>query len=196
MLAEHHAGPFRKDWMATIAIEQSLKTRLEGSYRFRGIIDRLARDEDGELHLIDYKTTGRPPAILDEKQTLQLRSYGMLALEHHGGERAKLTYQFLKNGKEWTGSCASDQSPALSSDLAVRISEIEAAREFPANNSALCAWCGFRDICDVSGFYGGEGANGSTRCPSCDGRLRERNGRFGTFLGCENYPRCRFTRNL
>ena len=30
----------------------------------------------------------------------------------------------------------------------------------------------------------------------CDGRLVERNGRFGRFLGCTNYPRCRYTENV
>lgn len=35
-------------------------------------------------------------------------------------------------------------------------------------------------------------------CPQsgCDGRLAERNGKFGRFLGCTNYPRCRYTENL
>lgn len=30
-------------------------------------------------------------------------------------------------------------------------------------------------------------------CPRCGGRLLVRNGKYGTFRGCENYPRCRFT---
>ena len=38
-------------------------------------------------------------------------------------------------------------------------------------------------------------------CPQCGGRLRERTARRGQavgqrFIGCENYPRCRFARNL
>lgn len=32
-------------------------------------------------------------------------------------------------------------------------------------------------------------------CPRCGGELVKRNGRFGTFFGCSNYPACRFTRN-
>jgi len=32
--------------------------------------------------------------------------------------------------------------------------------------------------------------------PGCDGHLAERNGRYGRFLGCTNYPRCRYTENL
>ncbi|EDP66022.1 DNA topoisomerase I [alpha proteobacterium BAL199] len=34
-------------------------------------------------------------------------------------------------------------------------------------------------------------------CPSCDGgRLSLRLGKFGAFIGCSNYPNCRFTRQL
>lgn len=32
--------------------------------------------------------------------------------------------------------------------------------------------------------------------PGCGGRLTERNGRHGRFLGCTNYPGCRYTENL
>jgi hypothetical protein len=32
--------------------------------------------------------------------------------------------------------------------------------------------------------------------PGCGGRLVERNGRHGRFLGCTNYPGCRYTENL
>lgn len=32
--------------------------------------------------------------------------------------------------------------------------------------------------------------------PGCGGRLAERNGRHGRFLGCTNYPGCRHTENL
>jgi len=30
-------------------------------------------------------------------------------------------------------------------------------------------------------------------CPKCGGQLKERNGRFGPFWGCSNYPTCRYT---
>lgn len=34
-----------------------------------------------------------------------------------------------------------------------------------------------------------------SKCPKCEGTLIERNGKYGSFLGCSNYPKCRFTRN-
>lgn len=33
-------------------------------------------------------------------------------------------------------------------------------------------------------------------CPRCGGKLVERKGGYGRFLGCSNYPRCKFTRRI
>ena len=33
-------------------------------------------------------------------------------------------------------------------------------------------------------------------CPQCGGKLKLRNGKFGSFYGCSNYPKCRFTVNI
>jgi ssDNA-binding Zn-finger/Zn-ribbon topoisomerase 1 len=33
-------------------------------------------------------------------------------------------------------------------------------------------------------------------CPWCGSELVRRNGKYGPFMGCSSYPKCRFTRNL
>lgn len=33
-------------------------------------------------------------------------------------------------------------------------------------------------------------------CPECGGKLREKNGQYGSFIGCSNYPKCRYTRRI
>jgi restriction system protein len=33
----------------------------------------------------------------------------------------------------------------------------------------------------------------ATACPKCGGKLIERSGKFGMFLGCDNYPKCKYT---
>lgn len=33
-------------------------------------------------------------------------------------------------------------------------------------------------------------------CPFCGGALTKRNGKFGTFIGCSSYPRCKYTRQI
>ena len=32
--------------------------------------------------------------------------------------------------------------------------------------------------------------------PGCDGVLKEKSGKYGPFIGCSNYPRCRYTRQI
>lgn len=34
------------------------------------------------------------------------------------------------------------------------------------------------------------------KCPRCGGELRLRNGKYGQFYGCSNYPNCRFTQDI
>lgn len=34
------------------------------------------------------------------------------------------------------------------------------------------------------------------KCPKCGGELVERSGQYGKFIGCSNYPKCKFTRNI
>lgn len=41
-----------------------------------------------------------------------------------------------------------------------------------------------------------ERSNASKACPKCGGELVKRNGRYGPFLGCRNYPSCRYTEAL
>lgn len=33
-------------------------------------------------------------------------------------------------------------------------------------------------------------------CPQCQGKLVTRKGKFGMFIGCSNYPRCKYTRKI
>ncbi|MDD5016307.1 MAG: topoisomerase DNA-binding C4 zinc finger domain-containing protein [Atribacterota bacterium] len=35
-----------------------------------------------------------------------------------------------------------------------------------------------------------------TECPNCGSPLKERQGAYGRFLGCSNYPDCKYTYNL
>lgn len=30
-------------------------------------------------------------------------------------------------------------------------------------------------------------------CPKCGGKLIMRNGKYGSFIGCSNFPKCRYT---
>lgn len=32
-------------------------------------------------------------------------------------------------------------------------------------------------------------------CPECGGKLIMRDGKYGKFIGCSNFPKCRYTKN-
>jgi DNA topoisomerase-1 len=34
----------------------------------------------------------------------------------------------------------------------------------------------------------------NTKCPECGEELVEKSGRYGKFMGCKGYPRCKYTR--
>ena len=34
---------------------------------------------------------------------------------------------------------------------------------------------------------------GGEICPECGGKLIMRNGKYGSFIGCSNFPKCRYT---
>lgn len=36
--------------------------------------------------------------------------------------------------------------------------------------------------------------DGYIMCPKCGGKLVERNGKYGKFIGCSNYPKCKYTK--
>ena len=33
-------------------------------------------------------------------------------------------------------------------------------------------------------------------CPICGGILVKRNGKYGSFIGCDNYPKCKYTKKI
>jgi putative RecB family exonuclease len=192
MVRRYHRGAFAEDDLRTVGIERRLDIDLEGGRRYRGIVDRLAEDGEGALHVVDFKTTARPPATHDEQKTLQIRSYGLAVLRNHDVDAVEVSYRYLANGSSHALRIDRAEAERVADELVSRIDRAESTTSFPPSPSALCAWCGYRESCDVSGFAA---AGTDDSCPRCDGVLRERQGRFGPFLGCSNYPTCRFTRN-
>ena len=65
------------------------------------------------------------------------------------------------------------------------------------HTQSACPNCGTGLLAKANGAYHCCGCGQSVEgCPTCDGWLKRRNGRYGPFLGCSNYPSCDYTRNL
>ena len=194
-LREHHGGDFSEDRLETLSIEPRVEVALRGQ-SYVGFIDRLARDPaTGRMRIIDYKTGKRMPASIEEAG-LQVRGYGLAVLEQHGGLEVDLEYSYLRHGKRLSETLSRAETHGVAEeigDLIDRALETERVGDFPAKPSNLCAWCGFRDICEASDWRIKKEAKAGGDCPRCGSELRLRQGRNGAFLGCSGYPDCRFT---
>jgi putative RecB family exonuclease len=200
MLERFHDDDFVKDRSETLEIEKYVSVDLRGE-RFIGYIDRLAKDAStGTVRIIDFKTGRRVPASI-EVAGLQLRGYGLAFLEEHGGLEVELEYAFLRPGRVLSETMSRSQTQEVAEQIGDKIDAAKAAEEvgvFEARPSGLCAWCGFRERCDVSGYAGSSGAGNDaagSACPRCGEDLKLRRGRNGAFFGCSGYPDCRFTRD-
>ncbi|RMG49032.1 MAG: PD-(D/E)XK nuclease family protein [Acidobacteria bacterium] len=189
LLERFHRDRFVADTTSTVSLESRFDIVLGGRFGFTGFIDRVAREPDGTLHVIDYKTTGRPRRSLDPDEALQLHAYGLACRRRHGGP-IRVSFHYLEDGSGIGESFGDGVAARAERTLVSRIEEVVQARSFPPRPTQLCAWCGYRDRCEASGF-----ADRAPTCPRCGGALRLRRGRRGPFWGCESFPDCRYTRD-
>jgi putative RecB family exonuclease len=206
----HHGTTFASDRMETLAIEPRISLDL-GGHAYTGFIDRLARDADGRLHVIDYKTSRSMPESFDAAG-LQVRAYGVAVLEEHGGLDVGLHYEYLRHGRSLDETFTRDRSPDVAGALTRRIEgalAAELAGSFPARPSPLCRWCGFRDTCEESPFrlLVAPPVPATPRatqdvvdpmlgsCSRCGSPLRRRTSSRGDMIACSRYPDCRQARD-
>jgi len=197
---------FGEDDSETLLLEQPFRMKLDGGTLFTGIIDRLARRADGRLHVVDYKTGSR---VGNPETDPQLAFYALYVFSVHPVDEVDLTYEDLRSGSANAAILRRDRCGELERRLLDGIATIEAAERYDPSPSVLCRWCGFNPICDAAGEFVTSAREPAPRsatarstttatgrdCPTCGAPLRQRNGRFGSFVGCSAYPDCRYTRD-
>ena len=139
----------------------------------------------------------------------QLAYYAAWIFRTYDDRAVELTFVDLRNGRELTAEFPEDAIVPHIERLLREIGEIQETDTFDASPSLLCKWCGFNPICEEADPVVRGGATRSTaapagpgdpssfsgECPTCGSRLVARTGRFGSFIGCSSFPRCRYTRD-
>jgi putative RecB family exonuclease len=149
LLTWFHRERFSTDRLETIGAEQHFRVELDGRYRFQGYIDRLARDENGLVHVIDYKTGRRAPQRFEGKEAEQLEAYALAIFLQTDAPELELVIEFLRAGKILRRRVERSRAPELERRLAARIATLEDATVYPPSPGALCDWCGYNDICEA-----------------------------------------------
>jgi RecB family exonuclease len=190
---------YSRDASDSLFLEHRFTTNLETgtgkTHAFTGVIDRVSRTEDGRITLLDYKTGKSVP---DPRVDLQLRAYALFVFKELGAEEMDLSYEDLRGTTRSTVLMRRGETAGVADTLCGKIAVIEKATDFPSRPSTLCDWCGYNESCDARGAGSGRRSAGQDEgdaCPRCGGDLQQRNGRRGSFLGCSNFPACRYTRD-
>jgi len=199
MVLDYFDGTFQEDDSDTLLLEQSFRIPLSDEIKFTGIIDRVARSAEGSLRITDYKTGSR---VGDPTSDPQLAYYALYVFGVHPDDEVELAYEDLRNGRSLSSTLRREQSASYVRRILRDIDSIESAVGYAPNPSVLCRWCGYNPICDAAEGRApgvasevGRRSEGGRECPRCGSHLRERSGRFGSFVGCTGYPDCRYTRD-
>ena len=124
-----------------------------GGYTLRGILDRLDRDPDGSLVIVDYKTGKVPQDKYKASATLPAKIYAYLCEKHLGERPTKIRLLYVQFGKTLTIEVT--DADVIYAEKRVREAwgKIENWFEqgyFPPVKNNLCdKWCSFKNICPL-----------------------------------------------
>jgi RecB family exonuclease len=145
-----------------VAVEQDFATEV-GRARLHGRVDRLERDADGRLVVVDLKTGkgSSKPSRAELPRHAQLGVY-QLAVEHGAfdevapGERRSggAALVQLGDGTKSTkpqeqAPLADDGEPTWARDLVLRVADGMAGPSFPATDNSMCRVCPARRCCPL-----------------------------------------------
>ena len=118
----------------------------------RGILDRMDRNEKGELIIVDYKSGKAPMAKYKEPRFFALKLYALLIKEELGEMPAELKLIYLKNSTIHTLKIKEEDLIESKKEILEIWENIKKAYEnddFPAIKNTLCDWCYYKPICPV-----------------------------------------------
>lgn len=143
---------------ARVGVELDMEVEL-GRARLRGRVDRLERNAEGALRVVDLKTGSAKPKADELARHAQLGAY-QVAVEHgafgeHGSVSAGAA--LLQLGKaankattlQGQEAVSSDPEPEWADELVVRTAEGMAAGRFVATVGDGCTFCPVRSSCPL-----------------------------------------------
>ena len=138
--------PFDQD--RTIGLETMRKIEIEPGFLFHIRVNRLAVDKEGVYEIHDYKTSNSLPTQEDAENNLQLAiyAYGVKKM-YPDAKKTRLIWHYLAFDKDVIVEKTNEELEEIKNSMVAKMHEAEACTEFPAQVSALCDWCLFRQHC-------------------------------------------------
>jgi putative RecB family exonuclease len=138
--------------LTIIGLETQDKMDLPNGDQWHVRIDKLGRDKEGNYYVCDYKTNSRMKMQEDADEDKQLAMYSVWVRDKFpGANKVVLKWHMLAFNADVESSRSDEDLKKLQNEIVEKITEIEAATEFPTNKTALCNYCVFKNICPVFG---------------------------------------------
>jgi putative RecB family exonuclease len=116
----------------------------------RGILDRIDRDDDGQLVIIDYKTGKAPPERYALAAFFALKIYAVLIRQRLNETPKELRLLYLNGPTLYSLPIDDQQLDAMDGQLRAlwnAINRAMATDRWPTRRGPLCNWCSYKDIC-------------------------------------------------
>jgi putative RecB family exonuclease len=124
-------------------VENTHKVELSSNIVLQGRIDRVDKEADGSLHIIDYKT-GKMPAAINQTQ---LHIYALILSKKQDLPLKKASYLYLEAGEFRTIELAAAELKQATSYVIDLVDKICLEKEYPATPNIYCWNCDFLEIC-------------------------------------------------
>ena len=135
-------------------VELRLRATVDGT-PILGILDRLDRDEHGELVIVDYKTGSLPSRSFDTATFANTELYAALCESTLGERPSRIRLLYVTHGEAIERAVSAivlDARVRAASSAWSRITRYYEAGEFPATPSRnACRFCPYTDVCRESG---------------------------------------------
>ena len=135
-------------------VELRLGVEIDGTPLF-GILDRLDRNPDGTLTIVDYKTGGLPNRNYDSQTFANAELYAALCAAKLGEQPATIRLLYVAQGEAIERQVSDVVVHARSkaaADAWQRITTYYEDGDFPATPSkSSCRFCSFKDLCRSEG---------------------------------------------
>ena len=135
--------------------ELYVETITDSKLLLRGVIDRVDVAPDGEIRLVDYKTSKSPSVDYEGRALFQLRFYALVVWRMRGVIPKRLQLIYLANAEVL--SYDPDEQDLLATERKVvavwdAIQHAKETGDWQPSPGPLCRWCSHQALCPA---YGG-----------------------------------------
>jgi putative RecB family exonuclease len=124
-------------------IENNHRAELTDNILLKGRIDRVDKEADSSLHIIDYKT-GKMPAEINQ---FQLHIYALILSRKQDLPVKRASYLYLEVGKFQSIELTAQDLAQATSYVIDMVDRICKEKEYPATPNIYCWNCDFLEIC-------------------------------------------------